>query len=458
MFDREVLKKYPIFEGKVSLHLSPKEGYLYIYEYRKLIKANNNTKNFFSLNINNSAQRLFSKFNGEKTLDHIIKELTESRKSYNHSVPFVLGFLNDIVKAAGFCFIKFSDRPTKKEFDVSGSMDVIFPVHATIEITDKCNLRCNYCYRESDSSKCSFIRNPLEFFNLLIKNGIRHIELSGGEPLLHNDIKNILKYTGREFNVVALLTNGILIDNEIVEIISNFREKFVIQICLDSSKEVIADEIAGKKGSFKKIVHSIKLLADNGIKIRVGMVIDNSKRIDDIENTLLLAKDLGASWFAVNPAFNLGRGRLLNGWTSVDDVIKFNNVIERLIKSYPNFFSVNSESVWNSIKKKQNCGAGHRTITIGPDKSVRPCPLFPENFGIIYNFSESIRESFIEASKITNFFYNLRFPCEEICGICDWLAYCKNCFTRGLIKARELHYNCKWYKKEGLDWLLRELK
>jgi MoaA/NifB/PqqE/SkfB family radical SAM enzyme len=96
---------------------------------------------------------------------------------------------------------------------------VILPIHATLELTDKCNLKCSYCYRESDFTKNLFLENPIEFLESLLKIGIRHIEFSEGEPLLHPDIIEILNFAGKKYNLVGLLTNGILINEEIIEII-----------------------------------------------------------------------------------------------------------------------------------------------------------------------------------------------------------------------------------------------
>lgn len=453
VYKDDILNKFPVLTEDVSIHLSPGEGYLYIYNYKK--RSNKNlAKDFLSISINDPAQALLSHFNGKRTLKDIIKELTDSMDNYNASIPLVLNFLNNIIDSVGFEFIRFMAHPSPKDLDITGSQKTFFPVHATLELTDKCNLRCSYCYKESDITKSSFLKNPIEFLESLLKIGIRHIELSGGEPLLHPDILKILHFAGEKFNLVALLTNGILINEKIINIIANFKDKFVVQICLDGSEEEIVDKIAGEKGAFKKIVNAIKMCSDNEIKIRVGMVVDSSKRIEDIERTLLLAKELGASWFVVNPAINIGRGKFLNLSFSMEEVIKFNKLLERLSQEHQGFFSLNPGGVLDSIEESHNCGAGHRTITINPNKIARPCPLFPEDLGSLYSLSgESFEKVIEERKEITKTLYKLKSPCEEVCGNCVWLAYCKNCFTRGLIKAKELEYNCKWFEKENIDAL-----
>lgn len=247
----ELLKKFPILEDEVSIHLSPLEGFLYIYNYKSHSKKIG-AKDYISVAINDSAQDILVRFDGKKSLDLIIKELTDGEGNYRASIPLVTEFIKKITDFVGFEFIRFLDFPTEKKLDITGDRNVILPVHATLELTDKCNLRCNYCYKESDSRKNAFLKEPLILLRSLYEIGIRHIELSGGEPLLHPELPEILKFLGSKFNMVALLTNGFFINEELLDIISEYKDKFILQIGLDGSNSEIVDKITGTKGAFKK--------------------------------------------------------------------------------------------------------------------------------------------------------------------------------------------------------------
>ena len=447
-----LLNKYPLLEDNISIHLSPKEGYLYIYKCDVRSKRKN-SKNYLSFSINGSAQDLLIRFNGRRLLRDIIRELTDGEENFVNSIPIVIKFIQDFTNSAGFQFIKLLDEPIKeeKQFDITGDRNFIFPVHATLELTDKCNLRCNYCYRESDSTKRTFLDNPLQFLDELYKIGIRHVELSGGEPLLHPDISRILQFLGEKFNLVALLTNGILMNERILEIISQYKDKFVIQICLDGPTPQDVDKTTGKKGAFKRITKAIQLVSNYSIRLRVGMVIDSSEKIKSIEETLLLAKNLGATWFVVNPAINIGRGKEINLTFSESEANRFSSTLLELEEKYKGFFVLNRE-VLNELEKSHNCGAGHRTITIGPDKKVRPCPMFPEEFGILCDLKKTpIGEAF--KSSFTEIFYSLKSPNIKDCEGCSHIFYCMNCFSRGLSKAKEIGYNCKWFNMKEVKEL-----
>ena len=80
-----------------------------------------------------------------------------------------------------------------------------------------CNLKCRHCYLG-----CSQTNKSRNFLNLdKIKNalenvkdeGIEEIYLYGGEPFLHRDINNIIRYC-LKFNNVTLITNGTMINDK----------------------------------------------------------------------------------------------------------------------------------------------------------------------------------------------------------------------------------------------------
>ncbi len=61
-----------------------------------------------------------------------------------------------------------------------------------ISLTNKCNLRCLYCYHfGSDNEKGEelLVEEWLKFFKELKENSVMEVTLAGGEPFLYKDIK-----------------------------------------------------------------------------------------------------------------------------------------------------------------------------------------------------------------------------------------------------------------------------
>jgi len=84
--------------------------------------------------------------------------------------------------------------------------------HLRISLTDQCNLRCFYCHREGNTD-CKEMSTE-EVFDVLKKAkkaGIRTIKYTGGEPLLRNDIIQIVNKTKNMGFDVSMTTNGTML-------------------------------------------------------------------------------------------------------------------------------------------------------------------------------------------------------------------------------------------------------
>lgn len=141
-----------------------------------------------------------------------------------------------------------------------------------------CNLKCRHCYLS-----CSSTNKTKNFLNVdrikkaldeVDKTKLEEIYLTGGEPLLHRDINNIIRLCIKYANV-NILTNGTLINDKKarflrqVEIDSDY--EIIFRISLDHYKEHKNDEIRGK-GTYKKTLNGIRSLVNNGFNPVVSAV------------------------------------------------------------------------------------------------------------------------------------------------------------------------------------------
>ena len=89
-----------------------------------------------------------------------------------------------------------------------------------ISVTNKCNLKCIYCHPLSDNALCEFqnilkLEEILDITKLFIKCGIKRIRLTGGEPLLRDDILEIVKQLAliEDIEDLSITTNGINLES-----------------------------------------------------------------------------------------------------------------------------------------------------------------------------------------------------------------------------------------------------
>ncbi len=96
--------------------------------------------------------------------------------------------------------------------------DTLTPLYLRLSLTDRCNLHCVYCRPDKCLDEINLSNNltrkEIGFLcSVLVQNGLRHIRLTGGEPLLRKDLYEIVSDT-RKLNAdldISLTTNGTLL-------------------------------------------------------------------------------------------------------------------------------------------------------------------------------------------------------------------------------------------------------
>jgi len=159
------------------------------------------------------------------------------------------------------------------------------PEIACWRITSKCNRRCFFCYRPNakDLNK----KSVFKIVDKLVNAGVRGIGITGGEPLLRQDIAEIMKYMNKVGLKICLATNL-----DFYKKYAKFINKYVdsIGIPFEGSSREIHDSIRGA-GSFANITQSLQSIYDNSkIKIYITTVINKNNFSDVLNIGKLLVK------------------------------------------------------------------------------------------------------------------------------------------------------------------------
>ena len=150
-------------------------------------------------------------------------------------------------------------------------MRVFNPALFIVKVSNFCNLSCEYCYVNKDSSILE--KQDLEKIAFLISKWIINMRLNkvkigflGGEPLLHIDkleffIRTLNKKLGafRDKVIYSLQTNCVNISEKVIEFISEKQIK--LGVSLDGPKEIHdkARIFPNGRGSYQLIVKNLKL-------------------------------------------------------------------------------------------------------------------------------------------------------------------------------------------------------
>lgn len=177
----------------------------------------------------------------------------------------------------------------------------------------RCNLTCKHCYSISADKDFAGELSTAEVYGVmddLRGFGVPVLILSGGEPLLREDIYDIARRAKEKGFYVGLSTNGTLIDESNIERIAAIGFDYV-GISLDGLRET-HDVFRRKQGAFDASLHGVKLCRDAGIKIGVRFTLtqDNAK---DLPALLKLVDDEGIDKFYLSHLNYAGRGNKNRG-------------------------------------------------------------------------------------------------------------------------------------------------
>jgi SynChlorMet cassette radical SAM/SPASM protein ScmF len=166
--------------------------------------------------------------------------------------------------------------------------------------------------------------------------GVSYVKLSGGEPLLHPRIGEILETAGRERIGLVLSTNGVLCTPSLVRELSRIRLRGV-SVSLDGADAETHEWVRGETGCFAKAVQGIRTLAEAGLSPSIGMVVLR-RNIRQVKAVVDLAESLGASSVTFNLAQPTGRGAALfddGEFPEIRDLIELDGLVRELSRRTP---------------------------------------------------------------------------------------------------------------------------
>ena len=240
------------------------------------------------------------------------------------------------------------------------------PIEAQIIPIRRCNLSCTYCNEFDSSSKPVPTEEMIHRVDLLAGLGTATITISGGEPLLHPELDEIIKKIRSHGMLAGLITNGYLLTPERIKRL-NHAGLDHLQISIDNVKP---DDVSKK--SLRVLRKKLGLLADLAqFDVNVNSVVGSL--VDTPEDALVVTRhalDLGFS-STVGLVHN-GSGRLQPLSDRQQSVYQ---QIERLKKPFHTSALYNRfhKNLARGLPNEWQCRAGSRYLYICEDGLVHYC-------------------------------------------------------------------------------------
>lgn len=303
----------------------------------------------------------------------------------------------------------------------------------SFSVTNRCNMKCSHCCSGSGYDYIDELSTD-DLKNIIIKLSEINpdsIDITGGEPLLRNDILQVLEFARKNYNGKILLsTNGTLINEKNIKKICENVDH--ISISLDGYDEESTKLIRGEN-IFKKVISTVNKLKENEFKsISLSMLLHdntyhNKHKFEELCESL-----------EVQPLLRVFTP-ISRGWD---------------IRSYVD--NTLSESIQETAKYAQcsECKPAKRELSVDYNGNVYPCQLLHEDdlcFGNIKD-QENILKEIIEEKNINDVFTklnNIKVYNTQDCKDCNVNAFCGHCVStyQSYKKDSELfELYCKSYK------------
>ena len=178
------------------------------------------------------------------------------------------------------------------------------------EITRKCNLFCAHCRASATSNSYDGELSTEECFHLIdevLEAGRPIIILTGGEPLIRQDVLSIAKYAVNKGLRVAIGSNGTLITEDMAAKLKDIPISRV-GISLDFPVAKLQDDFRGQTSAFEAAMIGIANAHKAGIEVQINSTI-TKLNVSYLDELLALALKVGAISFHPFMLVPTGRGK-----------------------------------------------------------------------------------------------------------------------------------------------------
>jgi MoaA/NifB/PqqE/SkfB family radical SAM enzyme len=238
------------------------------------------------------------------------------------------------------------------------------PLLAHVIPMRRCNLACEYCNEYDDFSKPVPIKTMFRRVDKLAELGTAVITVSGGEPLLHPELDDVIRRIRKNGMIAGLITNGYLLVGERIQRLNDAGLEW-LQISIDN---VTPDAVSKK--SLKVLDKKLQLLAEHAdFHVNINSVVGGG--VKNPQDALTIGKR------ALELGFSSTIGIIHDGSGQVQALNDEERAVYHAMKSMEkrSFTRINSfqDNIAQGRPNQWRCRAGARYLYICEDGLVHYC-------------------------------------------------------------------------------------
>jgi len=302
--------------------------------------------------------------------------------------------------------------------------------------TFRCNLRCAHCYINASKKEEGELSTDegKKIMDQIVEVSKPILILSGGEPLLRQDIFQLAEYGVKKGLNVVMGTNGTLITDEVAGKLKNVGIRKV-GISLDSTRPEKHDSFRGVNGAWRSTMNGIEACRRMNLDFQIQTTVTQDN-YSEVEQIIELAQQSGASDFHLFFLVPTGRAKRIRDITPTMCEKMISDILEKRGKytfevkptCAPQYTRIAKEKGLTSNRWGRGCIAGLSYCRIYPTGEVTPCPYLPIKVGDLHE--KSFKEIWFGSEVLCRLrdFKSLKGKCgaceyKEVCGGCRARAY-----------------------------------
>ncbi len=264
----------------------------------------------------------------------------------------------------------------------SGTSKKRIPLDAGIDLTYRCNNKCVHCYCNLPVYHKKAMQEELttdetrKLLDDLASMGSLWLLISGGEPLLREDFDEIYLYAKKKGFLITLFTNGTLINDKTIELLSKY-PPFTVEISLYGATRDTYEKVTCVQGSYDRCVEGIRKIVEAGIKLKLKTMAltINQHEIEAMDG---MARELGCE-FRFDPALNKRIDD--NNFSDPvryrihpEDAVRLDRAFPKRMEEWEHFCD---KFMGEAVKDDRlyRCGAGLRMIHSDPYGMIKGCMM-----------------------------------------------------------------------------------
>ena len=342
-----------------------------------------------------------------------------SRKRAGRDYRETLEKIDLLVNREDFCPVTYFGIDKIEAFQ----MPVSAPYRMDLALTYRCNVECGHCYNQRRESEELDSSDWKKILRTLWDHGVPHVDFTGGEPTLREDLPELIEYAEDLGMITGLLTNGVRLADE--NFVGRLKEAGLdyVQVTLESQHPQIHNRMVGSD-AFAKTVRGIQNAVARKIHVLTNSTITADNR-HELPGLAPFLKSLGVTSFAVNSIIKAGKSRHQDNGLSEAELlpllVSLRQQAEREVMKFI-WYTPTQYCRLNPIEADlgvKQCTAGKYNLAIEPDGTIIPCQSFYHPLGNILSddFAKIYDSDFLVSLRRRDW-------AMEQCRQCEWLATC----------------------------------